>query len=195
MNKKKIILYFVLLLLGSLGWAIIIFYASINAGYVQIVKSFPNWLQDPFNFAYMHLKGALWLFALLLALFSALIARVKTLLNDPEATLGKLSYYDRLLNITISLFFGVGVIYTAIGMEQALMSALSGINGVAAGEAGNTVHQPLDAMGIMERLVNGGLLIALSTTIVGGTLGYVLKLVKTVFIGHKWDEVILSKSK
>lgn len=165
-------------------FALVLVYFLINIGYLQLIKTLPQWLQDPFTFAYMHLRGAIWWFTLLILVFSLLVFRIKLLLADTATTLAQLSYYDRLLNMTISLFFGVGVIYTAIGMENALLSALRGVGDGPA----------LDAMGIMERLVNGGLLIALSTTIVGGSLGYALRFFKIVLIGPKWDETVLEKS-
>jgi len=61
--------------------------------------------------------------------------------------------------ISATLFFGVGVVWTAIGMRSALLSALGGLDQSAAAELG--------AFEILRRLVDGGILLALSTTIVG----------------------------
>ena len=40
----------------------------------------------------------------------------------------KTSYWYRLNEYSINLFFGIGVIYTAIGMQSALSSSLSGLD-------------------------------------------------------------------
>ncbi len=86
------------------------------------------------------------------------------------------------------MFFGVGVIWTAVGMESALVQALDGVG-----------HGPeaagLSASGLLERLVNGGLLLALSTTIFGGVFGYLFRLLKVVLLGRAWDKFILQEDR
>ena len=81
---------------------------------------------------------------------------------------------EHLTDIWISLFFGVGVIWTAIGMRTALLYALGDME-----EAGR------DAFSVLERLVDGGILTALSTTILGGVGGYLMRLGKTFYVGAK----------
>lgn len=69
------------------------------------------------------------------------------------------------IQLSTQLMVGVGVIFTAIGMRGALVHALS--DPAAAATEG--------AFGILQRLVDGGILIALSTTIFGGVAGYVMR--------------------
>ena len=81
----------------------------------------------------------------------------------------------QLTDIWISLFFGIGVIWTAIGMRGALLYAL-----------GDTSHA-VDggAFQVLRRLVEGGILTALSTTILGGTGGYLMRLFKSFQVGGR----------
>ena len=87
----------------------------------------------------------------------------------------EISQLEHLNDVWTSLFFGIGVIWTAIGMRSALLYAL-GDPGVAA-EAG--------AYAVLQRLVDGGILTALTTTIVGGIGGYVMRVIKSSLLGTR----------
>jgi len=76
------------------------------------------------------------------------------------------------------LFFGTGVIWTAIGMRSALIFAL--------GDRDIALQQGAFAM--LERLVDGGILLALSTTIFGGVGGYIMRVYKTVTLGTRLQQ-------
>ena len=82
---------------------------------------------------------------------------------------------EHLADIWISLFFGIGVIWTAIGMRAALLYALGDLE-----VSGNR-----DAFSVLERLVDGGILTALSTTILGGAGGYLMRLAKIFLVGER----------
>jgi len=92
--------------------------------------------------------------------------------NSPQNEVGQL---EHLTDVWTSLFFGIGVIWTAIGMRSALLYAI-GDPGVAA-QSG--------AFAILTRLVDGGILTALTTTIVGGIGGYLMRVIKSSFLGTK----------
>jgi len=62
---------------------------------------------------------------------------------------------DQLSDVWMHLFVGIGVIWTAVGMRSALQAAL------------------------------GDILLALTTTIVGGVGGYLMRLGKTVLLGSR----------
>jgi hypothetical protein len=79
---------------------------------------------------------------------------------------------DQLTDVWIHLFIGIGVIWTAIGMRSALVNTLSTPDALVN-----------DASQVLGRLVDGGILLALSTTIVGAIGGYLMRLFKTVAIG------------
>jgi len=80
---------------------------------------------------------------------------------------------DHLTDIWTTLFFGTGVIWTAIGMRSALLFAL--------GDRESAIS--LGAFAMLERMIDGGILLALSTTIFGGIGGYLMRIYKTVSLG------------
>lgn len=170
----------------SLIWTALTLSFGVFSGLIAIQTSAP-WLLDPAAFMYRHLRLSVVAFGILFFLYFWLIMQMRRMLDQADTELAKLSFYDRLLNATISTFFGVGVIWTAIGMETALIQALEGINaeGGAVMEAG--------AYGLLEKLVNGGLLLALSTTVFGGFCGYILRLLKIILLGPEWDRFVLKE--
>ena len=115
----------------------------------------------PFFFTLIFYVGALW--------------RLKHHLRDHRASMEKIAQADHLVDIWINLFFGIGVIWTAIGMRGALLEGLGNLNAQSAAKLG--------AFSILKRLVDGGILLALSTTIVGAVGGYFLRLVKSLAVG------------
>jgi hypothetical protein len=94
---------------------------------------------------------------------------------DDNRPLDEISQLEHLNDVWTSLFFGIGVIWTAIGMRSALLYAL-GDPGMAA-EAG--------AYAMLQRLVDGGILTALTTTIVGGVGGYLMRVIKSSLLGTR----------
>ena len=171
----------------SLLWASIMLTLGVYSGFLTITST-ASWLIDPAAFAYRHLRLSIVPFSILFLLYFWLMSRLKDLLKKKETPLSRLTFYDRLLNATIATFFGVGVIWTAIGMETALMQTLNGLgqDAEAVAKAG--------AWGLLEKLVNGGLLLALSTTVFGGICGYLLRLLKIIMIGNQWDRLILQEN-
>jgi hypothetical protein len=94
---------------------------------------------------------------------------------DAGSPQDEISQLEHLNDVWTSLFFGIGVIWTAIGMRSALLYAL-GDPGVAA-QAG--------AYAVLQRLVEGGILTALTTTIVGGIGGYLMRVIKSSLLGTR----------
>lgn len=92
--------------------------------------------------------------------------------NAPQNEVGQL---EHLADVWTSLFFGIGVIWTAIGMRSALLYAIG--DPATAAQAG--------AFAILTRLVDGGILTALTTTIVGGIGGYLMRVVKSSYLGTR----------
>lgn len=87
----------------------------------------------------------------------------------------EISQLEHLNDVWTSLFFGIGVIWTAIGMRSALLYALGDPD--IASQAG--------AYAVLQRLVEGGILTALTTTIVGGIGGYMMRVVKSSLLGTR----------
>ena len=78
-----------------------------------------------------------------------------------------------MLDVWTQVFIGIGVIWTAVGMRSALQSAL--------GDPGAALTD--DANAVLRRLVDGGILLALTTTIVGAVGGYIMRVIKTACVG------------
>ena len=92
-----------------------------------------------------------------------------------DAPQNEVAQQEHLADVWTSLFFGIGVIWTAIGMRSALLYAIG--NPDVAAQAGAFV--------ILERLVDGGILTALTTTIVGGIGGYLMRVYKAIGLGTR----------
>jgi len=132
------------------------------------LPSLSHWLE----WAYVNLGSSIPVFALLLLAFFFTMNRLRLLLES-ERPVNQVVQLDHLTDIWTTLFFGTGVIWTAIGMRSALIYAL--------GDPGATTEQGASA--ILERMVNGGILLALSTTIFGGIGGYMMRVYKAVTLG------------
>jgi hypothetical protein len=113
-------------------------------------------------------------FAITLGLYIRSLRRLQHWLDDNRSP-DEISQLEHLNDVWTSLFFGIGVIWTAIGMRSALLFAL-GEPDVAA-QAG--------AYAVLQRLVEGGILTALTTTIVGGIGGYMMRVTKSSLLGTR----------
>lgn len=129
-------------------------------------------VQQSLNWAYRNFGLSLLPFTLVLCLFLAGLRRLQRMLEtdcEPE----QVAHADQMLDIWVAMFFGIGVLWTAIGMRNALIFALADPSEAA--RAG--------AFAILQRLVEGGILVALSTTIFGGVGGYLLRVLKALSLG------------
>ncbi len=102
------------------------------------------------------------------------LGRLSRALNR-DAPYDQMAQLSQLTDVWISLFIGIGVIWTAIGMRSALLYAL--------GDGGDAVTG--GAFSVLQRLVEGGILTALSTTILGGAGGYLMRLLKSFRVGAR----------
>ena len=126
----------------------------------------------------LNLGHSFWLFALVFMLYVANIAQLNWLLsNNPHSR--RVTKLDQLSDVWMHLFVGIGVIWTAVGMRSALQAAL--------GDTPANLINSADA--VLRKLVDGGILLALTTTIVGGIGGYLMRLVKTVLLGARLQEL------
>ncbi len=124
----------------------------------------------------LNLGHSFWFFALVLALYALNLHQLARLLvTDPHSR--RVSELDQLSDVWMHLFVGIGVIWTAVGMRSALQSAL--------GDTGGSEGIIDSADNVLRKLVDGGILLALTTTIVGGVGGYLMRLIKTVLVGSR----------
>ncbi len=140
------------------------------------VSSPSEWLA----WAYINLGSSIPVFTVLLLAFFITLGRLQKHL-DTDKPVNQIVQLDHLTEIWTTLFFGTGVIWTAIGMRSALIYAL--------GDRELALQQGAFAM--LERMIDGGILLALSTTIFGGVGGYMMRVYKTVTLGaklqHRYD--------
>ena len=134
------------------------------------VPSLGSWL----DWAYMNLGSSIPVFAALLLAYFFTLGRLRTFL-ETDRPLERVVQFDHLTDIWTTLFFGTGVIWTAIGMRSALIFAL--------GDPDSTVEQGASA--VLKRMVEGGILLALSTTIFGGIGGYLMRVIKSSYLGTR----------
>lgn len=113
-------------------------------------------------------------FAAVLILFGFSLREQRAQLHNGEARPEHIIAREQWLDGLTALFFGIGVLWTAIGMRSALLSALGDLDATTAAQLG--------AFAILQRLVEGGILVALSTTIVGGVGGYAMRLIRTIVV-------------
>jgi hypothetical protein len=141
-------------------------------------------LPDPrpwLEWAYANLGSSIPVFAALLVAFFITMARLRRCM-DAERPVNEVVQLDHLTDIWTTLFFGTGVIWTAIGMRSALLFAI--------GEPDATIQA--GAFAVLQRMVDGGILLALSTTIFGGIGGYLMRVYKSMTLGaslqHQYDK-------
>ena len=126
----------------------------------------------------LNLGHSFWLFSLVLLLYAVNIGQLhRLLIVDPNSR--RITQLDQLSDVWMHLFVGIGVIWTAVGMRSALQAAL--------GDSPVAIVDSADA--VLRKLVDGGILLALTTTIVGGIGGYLMRLVKTVLLGTRLQEL------
>ncbi len=132
---------------------------------------FPD-LGDWLAWTYTNLGTSIPVFAILLLAFFFSLRRLRSYLEN-DRPINEVVQLDHLTDIWTTLFFGTGVIWTAIGMRSALLFAL--------GDPDATIQQ--GAFAVLERMVDGGILLALSTTIFGGVGGYLMRVFKSISLG------------
>ena len=161
--------------LGALFLAIVLLYVLNMSEVLAIsVLDVPT-VQRVLSWAYENLRLSVLPFFLTLVFYSGALWRLKHYLKAGGVTVEKIAQADHQVDILINLFFGIGVIWTAIGMRGALLDGLGNLDAHSAAKLG--------AFSILQRLVDGGILLALSTTIVGAVGGYLLLLIKSLAVG------------
>ena len=127
------------------------------------------------TYASENLQGSIPLFAVVLVAYVSQMVGLRRLFRSKQPPIDLVVRKEQLLDLCSSLFFGIGVIWTAIGMRGALLFALGDTSQVTADSG----------MAVLQRLVEGGILLALSTTIVGGMGGYLMRAGKQLVFGRE----------
>jgi hypothetical protein len=172
MQRKDFLQGMVAGLTGTLIGGAALVYALARANLLELsdtaVSNPSEWLE----WAYNNLGSSIPVFAVLIIAFFVTLGRLRKYL-DEDRPVNEIVQFDHLTDIWTTLFFGTGVIWTAIGMRSALIFAL--------GDRELAMSQGAFAM--LERMIDGGILLALSTTIFGGIGGYFMRVYKTVLLG------------
>ncbi|MDJ0941503.1 MAG: hypothetical protein QNJ00_17200 [Woeseiaceae bacterium] len=159
-------------LTGTLVGGVALVYALSRASLIEFHDSAISSTSEWLSWAYLNLGSSIPVFAVLLIAFFLTLGRLRRHLDDGRPV-NQVVQLDQLTDIWTTLFFGTGVIWTAIGMRSALIFAL--------GDREAALSQGAFAM--LERMIDGGILLALSTTIFGGVGGYLMRVYKTVSLG------------
>jgi hypothetical protein len=116
-------------------------------------------------------------FAAILLAYLISLRRLHTRLQS-DRPIDEIVQLDQLTDMWTTLFFGTGVIWTAIGMRSALIFAL--------GDPEATLQQ--GAFAVLQKMVDGGILLALSTTIFGGIGGYLMRVYKNIALAAELQQ-------
>ena len=138
---------------------------------------FPKSAQGVTNWLALNLGYSAPLFCVALLFVIHSMACLLEELGKDKCCSSRTFHLEHRVDIGISLLFGIGVLFTAIGIRDALTTAI-------AGEAAATNGGEALAL-----LVNGGILSAMTTTVVGGALGYSLRVIKVLATGEKLEKV------
>lgn len=111
------------------------------------------------------------LFAVLTIMGWSYLESLKQALNADKKAEAQIAHLEQRIDLVVALLFGVGVLYTAVGLRGALVQAIDG-------------PSEQSASGMLIALVNGGILSAMTSTVVGGVLGYGLRMLKLFRVGH-----------
>ena len=130
---------------------------------------------DPWlTWVYANLGMSSPVFAVILLIYFVTLRRLRVRLEQ-ERPIDEIVQLDHLTDMWTTLFFGTGVIWTAIGMRGALIFALD--------DPDSTIQQ--GAFAVLQNMVDGGILLALSTTIFGGVGGYLMRVYKSISLGTR----------
>lgn len=157
------ILTFIMLYLLNLG------------GWVILTGSPGSWSMLALDWIYSNLGLSILPFTIVGAIYIKELLRLRNLLKTPDTSIEEIEDAESKLSLMIVVFIGIGVIWTAIGMRGALLHALNNMDAQTASGRG--------AWYILTRMVDGGILLALSTTIFGGIGGFCMRIIKTWTIG------------
>jgi len=141
-------------------------------------------MQGAWDFTSLNLRSSILPFSVVLLVYWLQLHKLGGLLAAGEPELIDVVRCEQALDLCATLFFGIGVIWTAIGMRDALLFAL--------GDRETAATQ--SAFFILQRLVDGGILLALSTTIVGGVGGYLMRALKSIAHGRSLTTLYMDAS-
>ena len=145
-------------------------FVSFSIGHLPEIGPWLDW-------AYANLGMSIPVFAAIATAYFVNLRRMRSRLAN-NRPIDEIVQLDHMTDTWTTLFFGTGVIWTAIGMRSALIFAL--------GDPDETVQQ--GAFAVLQKMVDGGILLALSTTIFGGVGGYLMRVYKSIALGTQLQQ-------
>ncbi|MEK9877239.1 MAG: hypothetical protein VW684_11320 [Betaproteobacteria bacterium] len=152
------------------GWFCVMLVGSFGYQFSDTLRPLLSWVSLNLGYsAPLFFLAALFVLANLTALLGAL--------RNDEGSIARAFHLENRVDMGISLLFGIGVLFTAIGIRDALTAVIS-VDSAAS-----------DGSDILELLIDGGILSAMTTTVVGGAMGYCFRLVKVLVAGEKIEQL------
>ena len=152
--------------------ALTTYVAGVAIGLLAVFALVADWQAgEVMSWLSLNLGASMWVFIGCAVLYLLTVLGLQQQL-ETDAAYEQVVTLDQLSEVLAHVFVGIGVIWTAIGMRNALVSTLSVPEGLAN-----------DAGQVLTRLVDGGILLALSTTIIGAIGGYLMRIGKTIYLG------------
>ncbi|MEH0022099.1 MAG: hypothetical protein V6Z89_20775 [Desulfobacter sp.] len=173
---KKILRYLTGLISGMVTTIAVLYLLNLS-GMISISSTRFFSVVGVLSWCYENLGLSLIPFFLIALAYAFYLVQLLKLLGLPEGNTNAIFAVEEKIDLLISLFFGVGVIWTAIGMRGALILSLGDMDAQTAAQKG--------AFYILTQLVEGGILLSLSTTILGGIGGYLMRIIKAWVVGSK----------
>lgn len=176
--------------LAGLGWGLVMGFALMltpvlwlgTGGTGELYARLAPGLHQLWALASVNLRGSVLPFVAILLAYCHQLHKLHSQVAATRPDLQRVVHHEQLLDLCANLFFGIGVIWTAIGMREALLFAL--------GDPGNAAAA--GAFAVLQRMVDGGILLALSTTIVGGIGGYLMRAVKSITLGRAMNTLYMN---
>ncbi len=160
--------------------AVVVIYVLNVSGVMAVSSSEGIHLTTILRWFYQNLGLSIIPFALIAAGYSYYLNKLVHLLKTDSATAREIFTTEEKIDLLMNIFLGIGVIWTAIGMRNALLASLGNMDAGMAAQKG--------AFYILTQLVEGGILLSLSTTIAGGLGGYTMRVVKAWSTGQQLND-------
>lgn len=158
---------------AAVGAALVVVGPRIAAAVPQLGAA-TDWLQARWHWVFENLRWSIVPFTAVFTLYLVALHQLAGAVRR-RADIERVGQAEHWVELWTGTFFGIGVIWTAIGMRSALLAGLGGLDAETAAQQG--------AFAILRQLVDGGILLALSTTIVGGIGGYLMRVYKNMRVG------------
>ena len=164
---------------ASIPVCFLIIYLLHISGLVIIAREFPV-LKGYLVFSKEIARGmgsSVLFFAINVLWFLLVLRKLRCEVRSSTRNIPEIQFLDNYCNMLVNLSFAIGIFYTAFGMVRALYITLSGLT--------QEVAESLGAWEILRSLVDGGIIMALVTTMAGLVLGYGMRIIKYRSVGRE----------